>query len=136
MKIKDLGGGGFSGSVGPVNGSTDFDYVGSSTDTGHTPSGAGGGAFAFNPDNSLNWGLIRDFAFNGIHLQAVWSKNLTKMYYGTGPKYTYWNGCSTGGRQGHQQAQKYPNDYDQILLARVLLTGTVSFRQRCGPKSS
>ena len=88
--------------------------MGSNTDTGHTGNGASG-AFALNPDNSLNWGLIRDFAFNGIHLQAVWSKNLTKMYYGMAQKYAYWNGCSTGGRQGHQQAQKYPDDYDGIL---------------------
>ena len=59
--------------------------MGSNTDTGHTGNG-GSGAFALNPDNSLNWGLIRDFAFNGIHLQAVWSKNLTKMYYGMDAK--------------------------------------------------
>src|SRR5262249_40638109 len=42
-------------------------------------------------------------------------KKLVHMYYGMGPKFTYWNGCSTGGRQGHQQAQKYPNDFDGIL---------------------
>ena len=117
-RIQDIGGGGFAGSLysggTPVTDSTDSGYVGSNTDTGHTGNGASG-AFALNPDNSLNWGLIRDFAFNGIHLQAVWSKNVTKTYYGMGPKYTYWNGCSTGGRQGHQQAQKYPDDYDGIL---------------------
>ena len=117
-RIQDIGGGGFAGSLysggTPVTDSTDSGYVGSNTDTGHTGNGASG-AFALNPDNSLNWGLIRDFAFNGIHLQAVWSKNLTKMYYGMAQKYAYWNGCSTGGRQGHQQAQKYPDDYDGIL---------------------
>jgi hypothetical protein len=68
-----------------------------------------------NPDDTLNWGLINDFAFNGIHEQAVWTKNLVQTYYGRGPQYTYWNGCSTGGRQGHEQAQRYPNDFDGIL---------------------
>ena len=111
-RIQALGGGGYAGSVGPVTGATDTGYAGSSTDTGH--SAAQGGAFALNPDNTLNWGLIRDFAFNGIHEQAVWTKKLVQMYYGTGPKFTYWNGCSTGGRQGHQQAQKYPKDFDEI----------------------
>jgi hypothetical protein len=112
-RIEDLGGGGYAGSVGPVTGPTDAGYAGSSTDTGH--SAAQQGKFALNPDNTLNWGLIRDFAFNGIHEQAVWTKKLVQMYYGTDPKYTYWNGCSTGGRQGHQQAQKYPEDFDGIL---------------------
>lgn len=111
-RIQDLGGGGYVGSVGSVTGPTNAGYVGSSTDTGHS---GGSGTFALNPDNTLNWGLIRDFAFNGIHAQAVWSKKLVQMYYGMSQKYTYWNGCSTGGRQGHQQAQKYPNDYDGIL---------------------
>jgi hypothetical protein len=112
-RIEDLGGGGYAGNVGSVTGATDAGYAGSSTDTGH--SGAQQGTFALNPDNTLNWGLIRDFAFNGIHQQAVWTKRLTQMYYGKGPKFTYWNGCSTGGRQGHQQAQKYPKDFDGIL---------------------
>ena len=112
-RIQDLGGGGYAGSVGPVTPATDARYVGSSTDTGHPASA--GGTFALNPDSTLNLGLIRDFAFNGIHQQAVWTQKLTRMYYGESPKFTYWNGCSTGGRQGHQQAQKYPNDFDGIL---------------------
>jgi hypothetical protein len=112
-RIEDLGGGGYAGSVGPVTGATNAGYVGSSTDTGHPASA--GGTFAMNPDNTLNWGLIRDFAFNGIHQQATWTQKITKMYFGKRPKFTYWNGCSTGGRQGHQQAQKYPNDFDGIL---------------------
>ncbi len=112
-RIEDLGGGGYAGNVGSVTGPTDAGYAGSSTDTGH--SSAQQGTFALNPDGTLNWGLIRDFAFNGIHEQAVWTRKLVQMYYGMGPKYTYWNGCSTGGRQGHQQAQKYPKDFDGIL---------------------
>jgi hypothetical protein len=112
QRIQDLGGGGYAGSVGNVTGATDNGFVGSSTDTGHV---GGRGSFALNPDNTLNQGLINDFAFNGIHEQATWSKKLAKMYYGKQQKYAYWNGCSTGGRQGHQQAQKYPTDYDGIL---------------------
>jgi hypothetical protein len=112
-KNRDLGGGGYAGSVGSVFSSTDLGYVGSSTDTGHPASA--GGSFALNPDGSLNNGLILDFVRNGIHEQHVWGVQLAQTYYGTSPVRKYWMGCSTGGRQGHYQAQNFPDDFDGIL---------------------
>jgi len=118
-KNRDLGGGGYVGSVGPVFSSSDLGYVGSSTDTGHQSTIPfflpGNGAFALNPDGSLNWGLIRDFARNGIHQQHLWAVKIAQTYYGQTPRRKYWMGCSTGGRQGHYQAQNFPNDFDGIL---------------------
>jgi tannase/feruloyl esterase len=111
-RIEDLGGGGYAGSVGSTTTSTNAGYVGSSTDTGHS---GGTGTFALNNDDTLNFGLIRDFFYNGIHDQEVWSKKLTLMYYGMAQKYAYWNGCSTGGGQGTNLAQRFPQDYDGIL---------------------
>ena len=47
---------------------------------------------------------------------AVLSKKLITAYYGQGSlKYSYWNGCSTGGRQGLMMAQRYPTDYDGVV---------------------
>jgi len=112
-KNRDLGGGGYAGAVGPVFSSTDRGYVGSSTDTGHPASA--GGSFALNPDGTLNSGLILDFVRNGIHQQHVWGVQLAQTYYGQTPARKYWMGCSTGGRQGHYQAQNFPNDFDGIL---------------------
>ena len=110
---RDIGGGGFAGAVGAVTSSTNLGYVGTSTDTGH--SAAQGGSFALNPDGTLNVGLIEDFASDGIHEQHVWGVNLARAYYGTDPIRKYWIGCSTGGRQGHYQAQNFPRDFDGIL---------------------
>jgi len=110
---RDLGGGGYAGTVGSVISSTNLGYVGTSTDTGH--SAALGGSFALNPDGTLNWGLIEDFSEDGIHQQHVWGVKLAKTYYGDEPIRKYWMGCSTGGRQGHYQAQNFPNDFDGIL---------------------
>jgi hypothetical protein len=112
-KNRDIGGGGFAGAVGAVTSSTNLGYVGTSTDTGH--SAAQGGSFALNPDGTLNIGLIEDFASDGIHEQHVWGVNLARAYYGTDPIRKYWIGCSTGGRQGHYQAQNFPRDFDGIL---------------------
>src|SRR5215471_14531828 len=110
---RDLGGGGYAGAVGAVTSSTNLGYVGTSTDTGH--SAVLGGSFALNPDGTLNWGLIEDFSEDGIHQQHVWGVKLAKTYYGNEPIRKYWMGCSTGGRQGHYQAQNFPNDFDGIL---------------------
>jgi hypothetical protein len=114
-KTRDLGGGGFAGTVGAVTSSTNLGYVGTSTDTGHDDSVQHGGSFGINPDNTLNWGQIRDFARDGIRQQYLWGVKLSKTYYGSDPVRKYWMGCSTGGRQGHYQAQNFPNAYDGIL---------------------
>jgi len=113
-KTRDLGGGGYVGSLPSVIASTNLGYVGTSTDTGHVGSIIDG-SFALNPDNTLNWGLIRDFSRDGIRQQYLWGQKLTKTYYGTHPTRKYWFGCSTGGRQGHYQAQNFPRAYDGIL---------------------
>lgn len=87
--------------------------VSANTDTGH--SGPGGGSFAMNPDGSINTVLWNDFAQRGIHEMAVKTKQITKAFYGKDAKYSYWDGFSTGGRQGHKLAQLHPDDFDGIL---------------------
>ncbi|MES2257135.1 MAG: tannase/feruloyl esterase family alpha/beta hydrolase [Pseudomonadota bacterium] len=86
--------------------------VSASTDTGHT---IGNGSFAMNPDGTVNTVLWQDFSERGIHEMAVKTKALAKAYYGRDAKYSYWDGFSTGGRQGHKEAQANPADFDGIL---------------------
>jgi hypothetical protein len=52
-----------------------------------------------------------------VHEMTVTSKALVSAFYDRAPRLSYWNGCSTGGRQGLMEAQRYPTDYDGILSA-------------------
>lgn len=88
--------------------------VTATTDTGHS-GGVGSGAFTINPDGTINTALLMDYASRAIHLQVVMAKALAKAYYGVAPKYTYWDGLSSGGRQALKQAQRYPQDFDGII---------------------
>ena len=107
------GGGGFSGgNAGAVNGPAAQGYAAGATDTGHE---GGSGSFALDANGRLNWQLIRDNAHLGIHEMTVTGKALTQALYGVAPRYSYFNGCSTGGRQGLMEAQRYPQDYNGIL---------------------
>jgi len=103
------GGGGFVGSVN-VNGLTKAvreGYAGASTDTGHT---GGNADFALgHPEKVI------DFAYRAVHETAVKAKALITAFYGRGPRLSYWEGCSTGGRQGLMSAQRYPEDFDGIV---------------------
>jgi feruloyl esterase len=56
-----------------------------------------------------------DWGYRATHLMTTTAKQLVTLYYGQGPKYAYFNGCSTGGQQALMEAQRYPNDYDGIL---------------------
>lgn len=82
-------------------------YASASTDTGHSGSN---GRFALgHPDK------ITDFAYRAMHETAVEAKALITAYYGRSPRLSYWEGCSTGGRQGLMSAQRYPEDFDGII---------------------
>jgi hypothetical protein len=110
-RTQGIGGGGCAGSlnvVAPVNAG----YVGSGTDTGHTGGNCEPGV---NEDGTYNLQFIDDFIRNGIKQQILLSKSIAGAYYGTAPVYNYWNGCSTGGRQGYLLAQELGEELDGIL---------------------
>ena len=82
------------------------------------------GSFALNKDGTLNTALIDDFAYTGIHDMTLDGKAVTEDYYGSGPRYAYFNGCSTGGREGLMEAQRFPTDYDGIVSAAPAINWT------------
>ena len=110
-KLEGVGNGGWAGSIfyflmadGLRRG-----YAVVATDTGHAGD-MGDGSFAFNHPEKLT-----DFAYRAVHEMTVAAKTVVVAAYGNGPRLWYWNGCSTGGRQGLKEAQKYPADYDAVL---------------------
>jgi Tannase and feruloyl esterase len=110
-RTQGLGGGGCSGNLN-VTLAVNAHYVGSGTDLGHK---GGDCEAAVNADGTYNIQFIQDFIRNGIEQQVIWSKRLATDYYGTQPTHNYWNGCSTGGRQGYLLAQEMPDELDGIL---------------------
>ena len=56
-----------------------------------------------------------DYAYRAVHEMTVKAKAIVDAFYGSAPKHSYWNGCSTGGRQALMEAQRYPADYDGII---------------------
>ncbi|MEU7532189.1 tannase/feruloyl esterase family alpha/beta hydrolase [Saccharothrix sp. NPDC042600] len=89
-------------------------YVGVTTDAG-VPLTFLDTSWALNPDNTVNTTLLTNFATRSVHESAVVGKAVTRAFYGRSVTYSYWNGCSTGGRQGYAEAQRHPDDFDGVL---------------------
>ncbi len=87
-----------------------------------------------NPDGSINTVLWNDFAQRGIHEMAVKTKQITRAYYGKDAKYAYWDGFSTGGRQGHKLAQLHPDDFDGILAGAPAFNWTRFITNELNPQ--
>ena len=103
-----LGNGGAAGHINPAGftGPICGGYAVATTDMGTAPnenSGIG------NPE------VWKDFGFRATHLMTVCAKQVLKAFYGKDADYSYFNGGSTGGQQGLQEAQRYPDDYDGIV---------------------
>jgi feruloyl esterase len=121
-RFEGVGGGGFSGgSANGVAAPVGQGYAAGSTDTGHE---GASGSFALDSAGHLNWLLIRDNAYLGIHEMTAAGKALVEAFYGTAARHSYFNGCSTGGRQGLSEAQRYPADYDGILSGAPAINWT------------
>ena len=90
-------------------------YAAAGTDTGHRGQGMGEGA-----DAGASWALgqpekLKDYGYRANHLTAAAAKTLIREYYGQPTRYSYFQGCSNGGREALQEAQRYPEDYDGII---------------------
>ena len=112
-RFRGHGGAGFSGgNASRLSEPLKLGYAAGATDTGHQ---GGSGRFALDANGRLNWQAIQNNAYLGIHEMTVVGKALAKAFYGKAPRYSYFTGASSGGRQGLMEAQRYPHDYDGIV---------------------
>jgi feruloyl esterase len=111
-------------------------YAVANTDTGHQ--GAGGDfAWAVGHPEKMT-----DFAYRAVHELTVVGKAIATARYGKAPARSYWDGCSTGGRQGLKEAQRFPDDYDAIVAgapannwSALMASSILTQRNLTGPDS-
>ncbi|WP_053846319.1 tannase/feruloyl esterase family alpha/beta hydrolase [Streptomyces sp. NRRL B-24085] len=72
-------------------------------------------SWALNSTGQVDTALLKNFASRSQHEAAVVGKEVVDAVYGRRPSYSYFTGCSTGGRQGYMEAQRHPDDYDGVL---------------------
>ena len=85
------------------------------TNTGHDAAAEPLGTFAASPQKFL------DYAFRSVHVTALTAKRILQAYYDGPPRHSYFDGCSTGGRQGLISAQRFPEDFDGIVVGAPVL---------------
>ena len=108
-KFQAVGNGGWAGviSYAALAQAVTAGYATASTDTGHTDDN---GAFALgHPEKVI------DFGYRAVHEMTVQAKAITSAYYTAAPTVSFWNGCSLGGRQGINEAMRYPADFNAIV---------------------
>ena len=108
-KFQAVGNGAFSGSIAypAMAAALARGYATSSTDTGHT-------------GNTASWAVghpekVIDFGWRAVHEMTTVAKRIITTHYDQAPRFSYWNGCSAGGRQGMKAAQRIPDDFDGII---------------------
>src|SRR4051812_25533377 len=80
------------------------------TNTGHDAAVEPLGTFAASPQK------FADYAYRGVHVTAMAARRILQAFYDAPPRRAYFDGCSTGGRQGLIAAQRFPDDFDGILV--------------------
>jgi len=114
-KFMGVGNGGFAGSIqglaSDMPQALRLGYATAGTDTGHQDQG---GAWAIgHPEKMI------DFGYRATHEMTLKAKQLVKEFYDRSAQFSYFKGCSTGGRMALMEAQRYPDDYDGIIAGSL-----------------
>ena len=111
-KFQGVGNGANAGSIsyGAMATALRRGYASASTDTGHATSNARDGKWALGHPE-----LVVDFGYRALHVTTDNAKKIVQAFYRQPPNHSYFVSCSTGGRQGLMEAQRFPEDYDGII---------------------
>ncbi|HEU5022103.1 MAG TPA: tannase/feruloyl esterase family alpha/beta hydrolase [Bryobacteraceae bacterium] len=117
-KYEANGNGGWTGSISATALANGLrrGYAASMSDLGHEGSSA---EFAVGHPEKLI-----DYGYRAAHETTVASKAIIAAFYTRAPKYSYWTGCSAGGRSAMMEAQRYPDDFDGIVAGAPGLNWT------------
>jgi feruloyl esterase len=111
-RFRGQGNGGFAGEIDyrALADAVGKGYASAGTDTGHPASGIDARWAVGHPEKVI------DFGYRAIHEMTLSAKAAVKAFYGREPRQSYFASCSNGGRQALMEAQRFPGDYDGILV--------------------
>jgi hypothetical protein len=111
-KYEQIGNGGFAGTiwVSYIADAVSRGYAAAATDDGTSGPPIGAVTFIGHPD------VLKDFGYRALKVTTDNSKAIIRRFTGKNPSYSYFSGCSDGGREALMEAQRYPNDFDGIIV--------------------
>ena len=114
------GGGGYNGTIpeSTVTQGVAHGFASAGSDTGHQGNGGDASWALDNPQAQTNYG------YRATHLVTGLAKEIVREYYGEGERYSYWLGCSNGGKMGLMEIQRYPEDYDGAVVGCMVIDRT------------
>jgi hypothetical protein len=115
------GNGGAAGALGNINTGISRGYVAVSGSGGHDVSqevGMPDFKVFYPPGDPAAEAKLADYCYGSVHLTKLLALDIIKAYYGADkkPTFSYYNSCSTGGRQGLIEAQRYEDDFDGLVI--------------------
>jgi pimeloyl-ACP methyl ester carboxylesterase len=113
-----VGGGGYNGNIPDMTHALARGFAATSTDTGHRGEHWDASALYNDPQAQLN------YAHRGAHLVTEIAKEIVASYYEDAPEKSYFLGCSNGGKMGLMAVQRYPEDFDGVVIGGPVIDRT------------
>jgi feruloyl esterase len=117
-RLLGLGGGGWAGNIQLTTAlpALKRGYATAQTDGGHPGASGADASWTSNPV------AVTDFSHRAVHEMTVFGKRVVGRHYGRDASRSYFQGCSTGGRMGMMETQRYPADYDGVIAGAPVYT--------------